>query len=635
MKKGIRPGCWLSQQLFLFHDAAKQMTKEIRNIAIIAHVDHGKTTLVDAMLKQAGIFRANQEVAERVMDSNDLERERGITILAKNTALQFRDVKINIVDTPGHSDFGGEVERALRMVDGVVLLVDASEGPLPQTRYVLQKAFAGKLPPVVVLNKIDRTDARAPEVLNEIYDLFIDLDATEDQLDFPVVYTNARDGVAHRKMGDDSKDLLPLFEAIANRIPAPTGDPAGVLQLQVTNLDYSEFLGRIAIARVFNGTLNRGDEVAISKLDGQLQTTKITKLFTFRGLERDEAETAAAGDIVAIAGVEGIQIGETITSRENPAPLEPLTIDEPTLAMIFSVNSGPLSGREGNYLTSRDLRDRLAKELLTNVSIRVEDTDTPESFRVLGRGELQLAILIETMRREGFELMVGKPEIVVRTENGKKLEPVERLVIDIPEKFIGIIMETLGSRRGEMIKMSNHGSGRVRLDFKIPSRGLIGLRSQLLTDTRGTALIHSIFDGWMEYGGDMALRPTGALVADRPGVSTAFALWGLQERGELFVGPAVEVYEGMVVGENSREQDMDVNVTKEKKLTNMRSSTADEAIRLIPHRELSLEQAIEFIADDEYVEITPKSIRLRKKVLQSNKRPRRWQEIRASQEAAR
>ncbi|HKF39969.1 MAG TPA: translational GTPase TypA [Candidatus Acidoferrum sp.] len=610
------------------------MSTDIRNIAIIAHVDHGKTTLVDALLKQAGIFRANQEVAERVMDSNDLERERGITILAKNTALEFRDTKINIVDTPGHSDFGGEVERALRMVDGVVLLVDASEGPLPQTRYVLQKALASRLPPVVVLNKIDRADARPSEVLNEIYDLFIDLDATEEQLDFPVVYTNARDGVAHRQPGDSSTDLLPLFEAIVSKIPAPTGDRSGTLQLQVTNLDYSEFLGRIAIARVFNGTLHRGEEVAISKLDGKLLPTKITKLFTFRGLERDEAETVAAGDIVAIAGVEGIQIGETITSRDNPDPLEPLTIDEPTLAMIFSVNSSPLSGREGNYLTSRDLRDRLSKELLTNVSIRVEDTDTPESFRVLGRGELQLAILIETMRREGFELMVGKPEIVVRTENGKKLEPVERLVIDIPENFIGIIMESLGSRRGELVKMTNHGSGRVRLDFKIPSRGLIGLRSQLLTDTRGTALIHSIFDGWIQYGGDMALRPTGALVADRAGVSTAFALWGLQERGELFLGPGIEVYEGMIVGENSREQDMDVNVTKEKKLTNMRSSTADEAIRLIPHRELSLEQAIEFIADDEYVEITPKSIRLRKKVLPQSKRPRRWQEIRASQEEA-
>ena len=615
------------------------MTQTIRNIAIIAHVDHGKTTLVDAMLKQSGIFRANQAVVERVMDSNDLERERGITILAKNTAIFFHDAKINIVDTPGHSDFGGEVERALGMVDGVVLLVDASEGPLPQTRYVLQKALAAKLPPVVVLNKIDRVDARPKEVLDEIYDLFIDLDATEDQLDFPVIYTNAREGVAHRSLDgaagpDSSRDLLPLFESIVQHIPAPPGDPAAPLQIQVMNLDYSEFLGRIAIARVFNGTLHRGEEVGISKLNSKVEPTRITKLFTFRGLDRDEAEVAAAGDIVAIAGVEGIQIGECVVDLANPTPLEPLTIDEPTLAMIFTVNSGPLSGREGDHLTSRDLRDRLQHELLTNVSIRVEDTDTPESFRVLGRGELQLAILIETMRREGFELMVGKPEIVVRSENGRKLEPLERLVVDIPETFIGIILETLGARRGEMVKMNNHGSGRVRMDFRIPSRGLIGLRSQLLTDTRGTALIHSIFDGWVEYGGEMALRPTGALVADRAGVSTAYALWGLQERGELFVGPAVDVYEGMIVGENSREQDMDVNITREKKLTNMRSSTADEAIRLIPHKQLSLEQAIEFIADDEFVEITPKSIRLRKKVLQSNRRPRRWQEIRASQEAA-
>jgi GTP-binding protein len=609
------------------------MNNAVRNIAIIAHVDHGKTTLVDAMLKQSGIFRANQEVAERVMDSNDLERERGITILAKNTALFFHDTKINIVDTPGHSDFGGEVERALKMVDGVVLLVDASEGPLPQTRYVLQKALASKLPPVVVLNKIDRADARSKEVLNEIYDLFIDLDATEDQLDFPVIYTNAREGVAHRKEGDGSKDLLPLFETIVEKIPPPSGDPSATLQIQVMNLDYSDFLGRIAIGRVFNGTLDRGTEVGIAKLDGKIQPTKITKLFTFRGLERDEAEKANAGDIVAIAGVEGIQIGETLTSLEAPEPLEPLVIDEPTLAMIFTVNTSPLSGREGSYVTSRDLRDRLQKELLTNVSIRVEDTDTPESFRVLGRGELQLAILIETMRREGFELMVGKPEIVVRTEKGQKLEPLERLVVDIPETYIGIIMETLGTRRGEMLKMANHGSGRVRMDFKIPSRGLIGLRGQLLTDTRGTALIHSIFEGWIEYAGEMALRPTGALVADRAGASTAYALWYLQERGELFIGPTVDVYEGMIVGENSREQDMEVNVTREKKLTNMRSSSADEAIRLIPHRQLSLEQAIEFIADDEYVEITPKSIRLRKKVLQHSKRPRRWQEIRASQEA--
>ncbi|HEX9222189.1 MAG TPA: translational GTPase TypA [Candidatus Acidoferrales bacterium] len=608
------------------------MTPTIRNIAIIAHVDHGKTTLVDAMLRQSGIFRENEALVDRVMDSNDLERERGITILAKNTALFFRGTKINIVDTPGHSDFGGEVERALRMVDGVLLLVDASEGPLPQTRYVLQKALAAKLSPVVVLNKIDRSDARPAEVLDEIYDLFIDLDATEDQLGFPVLYANARAGVAHRKMGDASRDLLPLFETILSAIPAPQGDPHGVLQVQVTNLDYSDFLGRIAIGRVFNGTLHRGAEVGISKLSRAMQPMRITKLFTFRGLERDEAEAVECGDIVAIAGVEGIQIGESITSLENPAPLELPTIDEPTLAMVFTVNTGPLAGREGSFVTSRDLRSRLEKELLTNVSIRVEDSEATDSFRVLGRGELQLAILIETMRREGYELMVGKPEIVVRTENSRKLEPVELLVVDCPETYIGIIIESLGGRRGEMTKMINHGSGRVRMEFRIPSRGLIGLRSQLLTDTRGTALIHSIFDGWIEYGGEMALRPTGALVADRPGQSTAFALWNLQERGELFLGPGVEVYEGMIAGENSREADMEVNVTKEKKQTNMRASTADEAIRLIPHRELSLEQAIEFLADDEYVEVTPKSIRLRKKVLDAKKRPRRWQEIRASQE---
>ena len=607
---------------------------ELRNIAIIAHVDHGKTTLVDAMLKQSGIFRANQEVVTRVMDSNELERERGITILEKNTALTYHDTKINIVDTPGHSDFGGEVERALRMVDGVVVLVDASEGPLPQTRYVLQKALAAKLPPVVVLNKIDRTDARPAAVLDEIYDLFIDLDATEDQLDFPVVYTNAKTGVAHRKLGDDSTNLEPLFEAIVATIPAPAGDPTATLQIQVTNLDYSDFLGRIAIARVFQGTLRRGTEVGIAKRDGTIQPTKITKLFTFRGLERDEAEEVAAGEIVAIAGVEGIQIGESITDLANPAPLEPLTIDEPTLAMVFTINTSPFAGREGQYVTSRDLRSRLEKELLTNVSLRVEETGSTDAFRVLGRGELQLAILIETMRREGYELMVGKPEIVVREENGKKLEPLESLIVDCPENFIGIVIEALGSRRAKMGKMVNHHSGRVRMEFSIPSRGLIGLRGQLLTDTRGTALIHSILEGWTEYAGEMAMRLTGALVADRAGVSVPYAIWGIQERGEMFVGPGVEVYEGMILGENSREEDMNVNVTKEKKQTNMRSSSADEAIRLIPPRELTLEKAIEFIADDEYVEVTPKSIRLRKKVLDAKKRPRRWQEIRASIETA-
>jgi GTP-binding protein len=604
----------------------------IRNIAIIAHVDHGKTTLVDAMLRQSGIFRANETLVDRVMDSNDLERERGITILAKNTALFFHDTKINIVDTPGHSDFGGEVERALRMVDGVLLLVDASEGPLPQTRYVLQKALAAGLPPIVVLNKIDRSDARAAAVLDEIYSLFIDLDANEGQLDFPVLYCNAKAGVASRQLDGEFKDLLPLFEAIVSSIPAPAGDPEGVLQAQVTNLDYSDFLGRLAIGRVFNGTLRRGSDVGISKLSGALQPARLTKLFTFRGLERDEADAVPCGDMVAIAGVDDIQIGESITSLESPAPLEPLTVDEPTLAMVFTVNTGPLSGREGSLVTSRDLRSRLEKELLTNVSIRVEDSETTDSFRVLGRGELQLAILIETMRREGYELLVGKPEIVVRTEAGRKLEPQELLVVDCPEAFIGILMEGLGARRGEMVKMINHGSGRVRMEFRIPARGLIGLRSQLLTDTRGTALIHTVFDGWIPYGGEMALRPTGALVADRAGNSTAFALWNLQERGELFIGPGVQVYEGMVIGENSREADMDVNVTREKKQTNMRASTADEAIHLIPPHLLNLEQAIEFIADDEYVEVTPKSIRLRKKVLDVKKRPRRWQQIRASQE---
>ncbi|MFY9751154.1 MAG: translational GTPase TypA [Candidatus Acidiferrales bacterium] len=609
------------------------MNKNIRNIAIIAHVDHGKTTLVDAMLRQSGIFRANQELVERVMDSNDLERERGITILAKNTEIEYRGTKINIVDTPGHSDFGGEVERALRMVDGVLVLVDASEGPLPQTRYVLQKALTAKLPPIIVLNKIDRPDARPAAVLDEIYDLFIDLDATEDQLDFPVLYTNARDGYALLKPDDDSKTLQPLFEMIVASIPPPSGDPDATLQIQVTNLDYSEFLGRVAIARVFQGTLRRGTEVGIAKLDGRILPTKITKLFTFHGLDRVEAEEVSAGDIVAIAGVEGIQIGESITDLANPAPLEPLTIDEPTLTMVFTINTSPFAGREGQYVTSRDIRSRLEKELLTNVSLRVEETGATDAFRVLGRGELQLAILIETMRREGYELMVGKPEIVVREENGKRLEPLELLVIDCPEAFIGIIMESLGSRRGEMKKMVNHHTGRVRMEFSIPSRGLIGLRSQLMTDTRGTALIHSLLEGWTEYAGDMAMRLTGALVSDRHGVSTAYAIWGIQERGEMFVGPAIDVYEGMIVGENSREDDMNVNITKEKKQTNMRSSSADEAIRLIPPREMTLEKAIEFIADDEFVEVTPKSIRLRKKVLDAKRRPKRWQEIRASNEA--
>jgi GTP-binding protein len=594
----------------------------IRNIAIIAHVDHGKTTLVDAMLKQSGTFRANEAVAERVMDSNELERERGITILAKNTAIFYHDVKINIVDTPGHSDFGGEVERALKMVDGVMLLVDASEGPLPQTRYVLGKALEGKLPPIVVINKIDRSDARPQEVLNEIYDLFIDLDAKEEQLDFPVLYTNAKLGTASTNIKIPGEDLRPLFDAILNTIPAPQGDSAGSLQILVANLDYSDYLGRLAIARVFNGTLRTGEEVAIAKLDGSLHKTKITKLFSFAGLKRTDVTETELGDIVAIAGVEGITIGETITEAENPAPLPPIAIDEPTIAMLFTVNTSPFSGKDGTYVTSRHLRERLEKELLTNVSLRVEDTGSTDSFKVLGRGELQLSILIEMMRREGYELMVGKPEIVTKRDkvSGKLMEPVEHLTVDVPEEFVGVVMEQLGARKGEVTNMHNHGYGRVRIEFRVPSRGLIGLRSQLLTDTRGTIVMNSLFGGYTEWQGEIPHRLTGALIADRPGTSTAYALWGLQERGELFVGPGVELYEGMIIGENAKDNDLDVNAVREKKLTNMRASTADEAIRLVPFRALNLERAIEFITDDEFVEVTPKSLRLRKKVLQANKR---------------
>jgi len=599
------------------------LSKAIRNIAIIAHVDHGKTTLVDAMLKQSGTFRANEQVVERVLDSNDLERERGITILAKNTAVFYHDVKINIVDTPGHSDFGGEVERALKMVDGVMLLVDASEGPLPQTRYVLSKALEAKLPPILVINKIDRPDARPQEVLNEVYDLFIDLDAGEEQLDFPVLYTNAKLGTASAESSVAGEDLHALFEAIVNTIPSPAGDPGGPLQILVANLDYSDYLGRLAIARVFNGSLHNGEEVAIAKFDGAFEKVKITKLFSFSGLKRVEVEATDLGDIVAIAGVTGIAIGDTITGIEKPAPLPRITIDEPTIAMQFTVNTSPFAGREGQYVTSRHLRERLEKELLTNVSLRVEDSGSTDTFLVMGRGELQLSILIEMMRREGYELMVGKPEIVTKSENGRRMEPVEHLFIDIPEEFIGVVMEKLGMRKAETLKMHNHGYGRVRMEFRVPSRGLIGLRSELLTDTRGTIIMNSIFDGYTAWLGEIPHRLTGALVADRPGTTTAYALYNLQERGELFTGPGIEVYEGMVIGENSRENDLDVNAVREKKLTNMRSSTADEAIRLLPFRTLNLEQAIEFIAEDEFVEVTPKSLRLRKKILQANKRSRK------------
>jgi GTP-binding protein len=598
----------------------------IRNLAIIAHVDHGKTTLVDALLHQSGAFRANQEVQERVMDSNELERERGITILAKNTAIFYRGAKINIVDTPGHADFGGEVERALSMVDGALLLVDASEGPLPQTRYVLGKALSLKLPILVVVNKIDRQDARIQEVVNEIFDLFIDLDATEEQLDFPILYTNARRGAARTEPEGQDSDLRPLFDAIVEKLPPPSAKSEGSLQLMVSNLDYSDYLGRLAIGRITRGTLRVGDDVAIAKENGVVEQTRITRLFIFAGLERDPVDDARAGDIVCLAGVAGIAIGDTITDAETPAPLPRLRIDEPTLSMVFSVNSSPFSGQEGEHVTSRKLKERLEKELLTNISLQLQETDTTDSFRVFGRGELQLAILVETMRREGYELALSNPEVIVKEVDGVKKEPFEILLVDVAETFQGVVVEKLGIRKGVLTHMVNHGSGRVRLQFRVPSRGLIGIRSEILADTRGTAVLNALFDGFDDWQGSVPKRLTGALVADRRGRATAYALHNLEDRGELFIGSGTEVYEGMIVGENARQADLDVNVTREKKLTNMRASTADVAVRLTPHRELNLEQAIEFIRVDELVEVTPRSIRLRKKILASNQRPKRREE---------
>jgi GTP-binding protein len=590
-----------------------------RNIAIIAHVDHGKTTLVDALLHQSGTFRANERVAERAMDSNELERERGITILAKNTAVHYNDILINIVDTPGHADFGGEVERTLSMVDGVMLLVDASEGPLPQTRFVLRKALERRLTPIVV---IDRPDARAGEVLNEIYDLFIDLDATEEQLDFPVLYTNARTGTASLDAEAPGENLRPLFDAVVKHVPPPRGNPDAALQLLVANLDASDYLGRIAIGRIFNGRVKIGDPVAVVKLDTAVQHTKVTKLFAFDGLKRIDIENAAAGDIVCLAGIEDITIGETITDIEHQIAIPPIAIDEPTVSIIFGVNTSPMAGREGQYVTSRQLKDRLDKELLGNVSIRLEPTESPEQVKVVGRGELQLSILIEMMRREGFELQVSRPDIVTKTLKGEVVEPVEELVIDVPEDHQGIVIAQVGERKGVMTKMVNNGSGRVRLEFRIPARGLIGFRSQFMTDTKGTGIMNHIFSSWEPWHGAIPARANGALVADRSGVATSYAIFNLQERGEIFIDPATVVYEGMVIGENARPNDMDVNVTKEKKQTNMRASSADEAIRLIPPRKLGLEQAIEFINDDELVEITPSSIRLRKRILAANMRPK-------------
>ena len=592
-------------------------------MAIIAHVDHGKTTLVDALLHQSGMFRANERVAERAMDNTDLERERGITILAKNTAVNYGDILINIVDTPGHADFGGEVERVLAMVDGVLLLVDASEGPLPQTRFVLRKALERRLTPIVVINKIDRPDARIQEVLNEVFDLFIDLDAAEEQLDFAILYTSARAGTASTSMDIPGVDLRPLFDAIVESVPPPKGDPAAPLQMLVANLDSSDYLGRIAIGRIFNGQVRIGDQISVCKLDGTFQDTRVTKLFAFEGLKRIDITAAAAGDIVCLAGIEDITIGETITDVEHRRAINPIAIDEPTVSMIFGVNTSPMAGREGQYVTSRQIKDRLDRELLGNVSIRVEPTETPEQMKVLGRGELQLSILIEMMRREGYELQVSRPDIVTREVNGGVMEPVEDLVIDVAEEFQGVVIAAVGMRKGTMTKMVNHGSGRVRLEFRIPARGLIGLRSLILTDTKGTGIINHLFAGWEPWHGGIASRATGALVADRTGVATAYAIWNLQERGEIFIEPTAPVYEGMIIGENARAADMDVNVTKEKKQTNMRSSGADEAVRLIPPRKLGLEQAIEWINDDELVEVTPQSIRLRKRILAANMRPKR------------
>jgi GTP-binding protein len=594
--------------------------KDIRNLAIIAHVDHGKTTLVDAMLWQSGVFRENQQVAERVMDSIDLEREKGITIMAKNISVLFRDVHINIVDTPGHADFGGEVERTLKLVDGVLLLVDASEGPLPQTRFVLRKALEAELPQIVVINKIDRSDARAAEVLDEIYDLFIDLDATEKQLEFPVLYANAKAGTCRTSEEGEDQSLVPLFEQILTTVPPPQFDDTAPLQLLITTLDYDDYVGRLAIGRVFNGQIREKDRTVLCRRDGTFEEVQISILYGYRGLDREKIKQAGPGDIVAFAGVENINIGETLSSIEDPRPLPPVQVDEPTLSVVITVNDSPVSGRDGKHLTSRQLKNRLDKESLTNVSIEVEETDAPDAFKVSGRGALQLAILVEMMRREEYEMCVGRPQVITRKVDNIEMEPMEQLVVDCPDTYIGVVSEKMGMRKGKMLKMVNHGSGRVRMEFRAPSRGLLGFRSELLTDTRGTAIMTQIFDGYAEWQGEIPHRSTGVLVADRAGKATAYAIEHLQPRGELFVSPAEEVYEGMIVGENSRPQDMDINITKEKKVTNIRSSTSEVLVHLIPPRTMSLEQSLEFIRADEMVEVTPEALRLRKRVLQASGR---------------
>jgi GTP-binding protein len=593
---------------------------DIRDVAIVAHVDHGKTTLVDAMLWQSGSFRENQEVADRVLDSMDLEREKGITILAKNTAVRYGGVKINIVDTPGHADFGGEVERALTMVDGVLLLVDASEGPLPQTRFVLRKALESRLPVILIVNKVDRQDARIEEVVNEVYELFLDLDADETQIEFPIVYCNAREGRAGMEPGELSRDLQPLFDVVLERIPAPSYHAGHPLQAHVTNLDASPYVGRLAVCRIREGTIRKGQQVAWCRSNGSVERAKVTELFVTEALERVETEKAGPGELIAVAGIPEVTIGETLADAEDPRPLPVIGVDEPSLAMTIGVNSSPLVGQDGDRLTATMLKERLDRELIGNVSLRVLPTERADAWEVRGRGELQLAVLVELMRREGFELTVGKPQVITRVVDGKVHEPVERLAIDVPEEYVGVVTQLLALRKGGLQQMVNHGTGWVRMEYRVPARGLIGFRTEFLTETRGTGILHHVFDGYEPWHGELRSRPTGSLVADRRGSATAFALLNLQERGHLFIGPGAEVYEGMIVGENARAEDLDVNPTKEKKLTNMRSSTADELVRLIPPRVLSLEQALEFIGNDESVEVTPEHVRLRKLELSAEKR---------------
>ena len=591
--------------------------KNLRNVAIIAHVDHGKTTLVDALLKQSGTFRDNEQVAERVMDSNEIEKERGITILSKNTAIMYKGIKINIVDTPGHADFGGEVERVLKMVDGVILVVDAFDGPMPQTRFVLSKALALDLVPIVVINKIDRPGARPKEVVDEVLELFMDLDASDEQLDFKVVYASGKNGFAKLELEDESKDMQPLFETIVNTIPEPAGSKDEPLQLLVTNIDSDEYTGRVGIGRITRGTIKNGQQVALCKKDGRIENIKIGKLYTYSGLKRVETEEAYCGDIVAVNGVEGIEIGETIADPAKPEAVEFVDIDEPTVSMTFSVNDGPFAGKEGKYITSRHLRDRLYKELEKNVSLRVEDTDSADSFKVSGRGELHLSILIENMRREGYELLVSRPTVIYKMIDGVKCEPIENLIIDVPEEFVGVVMEKIGQRKGEMTNMtpSTSQAGFTRLEFKIPARGLIGYRGEFMTDTKGNGIMNHTFCGYEKDKGEVITRNRGTVVAFEKGKATGYGLYQAQERATLFITPGTEVYVGMIVGENSRNEDLTINVCKEKHLTNTRASGSDDALKLIPPKKLSLEQAIEFISDDELVEVTPENIRLRKKIL--------------------